>query len=350
MISVVYTKNDNTKHKKTLAFIREAMSGETGNIIYFCPKNKISHLKEMYTDEYPMLFVSYEDMTKKDIWLYINSVVDPKTIVILDMPARYYKVSSLKVRYLHKLCWSVSRKLIIDNVPYCEDIQYIYVPWSHLDRSILGYSHYYAFRENYDEKKADGTIVKAHDFENVSEKICKYVYQDYDSFSAHKHIVARAVSTKEERREYQELKKNLFSARKTISPIITGLADLANSHKTRTDLICDIINSESGKIAVVCNLFNYSKKIRKACGKKIICATYSKYDMSKADCVIYAESPIVQSYRYYDIESSLKEDTKVYNICGDQKVDEYLFNKLTSEINQINTFSETLKGVINASI
>lgn len=103
-------------------------------IVYICPKKLLKEIKGYFKGIY---FVSYEQLTQKNTWLGLNNRVDSDTVIIIENPSRYRNVSSAKVIYLQKLTRHIKYKLIIDNVPYIEDKQYLYIPYSYLNRSVL---------------------------------------------------------------------------------------------------------------------------------------------------------------------------------------------------------------------
>lgn len=285
-------------------------------------------------------------MLKTDEWLTINSLVSPQTALILDNPSRYPKITSTKVLALERLEKMVQVKAIVDIVPFTLDIQYIYTPYSYLGREILGYAHYYAFRENYHEQDELGNVRFSHDFDLLADKIAPATEVDYDRFLCQNRETIEHLSTPEELAQYQALRDECFAA-KEFSPrvVITKLADLAHAFDSRLQSMVNLLKTLKGKTVVYTNLKDYAKRAEKFAKDSGFQATGASYQVGAQgdfDNCIYLESPIVKSYFMLDAESRLKHDCRVFHILGDTRVDRYLYQALTDEITQIDNFTQEL--------
>jgi hypothetical protein len=314
--------------------------------IYIYPKNRKKEFKPPQVNGCSVRCFTYEDMLKTDEWLTINSLVSPQTALILDNPSRYPKITSTKVLALERLEKMVQVKAIVDIVPFTLDIQYLYTPYSYLGREILGYAHYYAFRENYHEQDEQGNIRFSHDFDLLASKIAPVTQIDYTQFLCENRKTIEHQSTLEELVQYQTARDECFTA-KEFSPrvVITHLADLAHAFDSRLQSMMNLLKTLKGETVVYANLKDYAKraeKIAKDSGLKITGTSYQIGAQGNFDNCIYLESPIVKSYFMLDAESRLKPDCQVFHILGDTKVDQYLYGNLMGEINQIDSFTQEL--------
>ncbi|MBW4514506.1 MAG: hypothetical protein KME11_04715 [Timaviella obliquedivisa GSE-PSE-MK23-08B] len=314
--------------------------------IYIYPKNRKKEFSPPVVPGCSINCFTYEDMLKTDEWLTINALVSKDTALILDNPSRYPKITSTKVLALERIEKMCQVKAIVDIVPFTLAIQYLYTPYSYLGREILGYAHYYAFRENYHEMDAAGTVRMSHDFDLLADKIAPVTEIDYDRFLCQNREAIEVKSTPQELENYQALKDECFAA-KDFSPrvVITKLADLAHAFDSRLRAMVDLVAKLQGKTVVLTNLKDYAKraeKIAKDAGLEITATSYQLGFQGNFDNCIYLESPIVKSYFMLDAESRLSMDCKVFHIVGDTKVDQYLYTNLLSEITQIDQFTQEL--------
>ena len=286
-------------------------------------------------------------MTKTRQWLEINALANKGTALILENCTRYPKITSTKVLALERLEKLVGPKAVIDIVPFTLDIEYLYTPYSYLGRDILGYAHYYAFRENYHEMDVQGQVRNALDFDLLAAKVEPYSEIDYSAFLCLNRQTISFESSQKEHDSYQAKRDELF-AKDDFSPrvAITELADLAHSFKSRKDALIQLLGTLTGKTLILANLSGYAKKAEKAAHKAgftdVVATSYQLGADGDFDNCIYLESPIVKSYFLLDAESKLSSDCNVFHLLGDTKVDQYLYGKLEDELSQINQFTKEL--------
>jgi hypothetical protein len=314
--------------------------------IYIYPKNRKKEFKSPQVSGCTIKCFTYEDMQKTDKWLTINSLIGPETALVLDNPSRYPKITSTKVLALERLEKMCQVKAIVDIVPFTLDIQYLYTPYSYLGREILGYAHYYAFRENYHELDVDGNVRFSHDFDLLAQKVAPVTEIDYDQFLCQHRETIEVESTPEESASYQALRDECFAA-KEFSPrvVITKLADHAHAFDSRLQAMVNLLQRLKGSTVVYTNLRDYAKraeKFAKDAGGNAVATSYQLGADGDFDNCIYLESPIVKSYFMLDAESRLKPECKVFHILGDTKVDRYLHSNLIDEITQIDKFTQEL--------
>ena len=300
--------------------------------------------------------VSYEDVTKRDVWLRINSLISDDTFLVLENPSRYPKITSEKVKFLRRLSMRFrGDRILTDIVPFTESVEYLYTPYSYLGREILGYPHWYAFRENYQEIDASGKVVNALDFDVLARKAATVTRIDYAHFLAQDRHVVPVTETDGELTRYADKRELLFAkaAENTegnYSPqkIITRLADLTHSFDSRMRALLDLAATLKGETVIFTNLLSYAKTAQralKAAGHDHCRATsYQIGDpgISTARNVVYMESPIVHAFYFLDVESAIRDDCSVYHMLGETGVDKHLHTLITHEITQIDGFTTAL--------
>lgn len=339
--AALFSKSEQTKQRFVESFLSDVKPAQ---VVYILPKNRLKSLRKPPGRVHVF---TYEDMTKTNPWLTINSLMGPETALILENCTRYPKITSTKVLSLEKLEKKTKLKAIVDIVPFTLDIQYLYTPYSYLGRDILGYAHYYAFRENYHEVAADGMVRMSHDHDVLSAKVSPVTTIDYPRFLCQDRTTVEAIATADEQSRYAALRESLFAA-DDFSPqvAITQLADLSHSFQSRLDAVLEILSQGTGKTLIVCNLSDYAKKAQRAAKKagfkQSIATSYQVGYTEPVDTCIYMEPPIVKSYFLLDQESRLPDHCKVFHVQGSNKVDELLHGRLMDELTQIDAFTKEL--------
>lgn len=293
-----------------------------------------------------VLTSTFEDISDTNTWLRINNLIGENTLVFLENPSRYPKITSEKVRSLRRLTMQVSHVAVVDIVPFTLAIEYIYTPMAFLGRDILGYAHYYAFRENYHEVDEQGVTCRAHDYKILAPKVATVSDIGYSGFLNPRRQTVLAQSSDSENLEYQEVRDRLFASDLAGSKVVTRLADCVHAFQSRTDTLLEVLGGLQGSSLVLTNLSSYAQRLNtifKSAGFTRAHAT--SYQMARAsgfDNIVYHEAPIVKSYLLLDVEAAAHEGVNIVHIRGDSKVDSYLYDLLHSEINQINAFTEVL--------
>lgn len=342
MRRAIFTKSDVSRKAFLEKFLKD--SGKP-LALYFHPKNR-SKLVRLEAPGCEVKYFAYEDMTKTDEWLSINALVGDSTALIIDNFSRYPRIASEKFKSLYRIEKRCPVKALADIVPFTLDIQYLYTPFSILGRDILGYSHYYAFRENYNEVDADGNMRFSHDFDLLSDKIAPFVEIDYPQFLCRDRQTVEAPIADSEMSQYQQVRDELFKA-KEFSPqrVVTKLADMVHAFESRQKTLIDLVARLKGKTVVLTNLASYAKQAQKACkdaGLEVTATSYQLGTIGDFDNCIYLESPIVKTYFLLDVESRMRDNCKVFHVLGNSKVDQHLHRTLIDELNQINDFTQEL--------
>jgi len=355
MIGALYSKSREEKD----AFIRDFLRRAKGSTaIYVYPKNREAERPRL-EHVYP---VTFEDISKRDEWLYINSIMNRDSVLIVENPSRYPKITSTKFARLKRLSMQIEHKAVVDIVPFTLDIQYLYTPLAYLDRAILGYAHYYAWRENYYEQDADGVVHSSHDFDIVADKMKDACQITYPAFLCQNRKTIEVESAEDERRAYAKKKEQLFAKYTTPQPIVTRLADFNHALDSRSDRLIELLMTLRGKTLVLVNLGIYARRLRKKLRdvgiKQARVTSYQQgiprqkkhqsdqlaFHMprdSYQNC-IYFESPIVKSYFLLDVESLLPPECNVFHFKSDMKVDQHLYGLLDHELQQIDGLTKEL--------
>ena len=287
------------------------------------------HPKKMNRAGAAKIVVSYEDVTKDSVWLELNSRINQNTRVALECPSRYPKITSTKVQFLQKLCMKIGNVTIFDSMPFTLGIEYLYTPFSYMGRDILGFPHWYAFREGYSELSESGDIVNSLSSVALSQKIKPYVRCDYQSFAPKDASVIQHGYSNQELKGYQQVKSDSFQKHTTPSPIITSLADYANATKSRLECIEKVVLPGD---AVFFNLASSATKAQKVLPKGAKAYSYAKPPSETPARVVIAEPSIANDYQQFDAEA-LSE--KVLYIKGSAPVDNYLWGRVDMVRQQI---------------
>lgn len=333
MRQILLSKNPQSKAE----YVQAARQEAKGAVIHIHPENtQPQPIERVYR-------TTYEALNKTEVWLHVNSLAGQETTVILENPTRYPKISSPKFKMLQRLSFRCGHLAITDIVPFTLDIQYLYGTYSYLGRGILGYSHYYAWRENYQEMTESGEMLAAHDHKLIASKVKSCTSIDYTEFLTVKRETVRFSSTDAERSEYEAKKAELFEAETNPQRIVTRLADHAHAKATRTNALLDLVSSLQGDCLLYCNLGSYATRLNAALKKaklhKAQATSYATADRGTNN-LIFVESPIVKSYLLLDAEA--RGADAVYHMLGDLKVDLHLYNTVQQEITQINDLTKEL--------
>lgn len=294
------------------------------------------HPKKLDRKGVAKINLSYEDVTKDSVWLELNSRITPDMRVAFECPSRYPKVTSLKVQFLQRLSYRLKNLDVYDVVPFTLGIEYLYTPFSYLGREVLGFPHWYAFREHY-EIMIDGVVMDSLSPEALGGKVAKVAKFGYSQFSAAKVEKYTAQTTQTERDEYRALKAEMFTKHSTPAPVVTALADFSHACQTRRELIAAIAMPGD---AVFCNLQSYATRLQKMLPKGAKAYSYAKPPQEQQERVVIAEPSIANDYQQFDAEAL--SESVVY-IKSDLPVDAYLHGKQDKVRNQIDNLVRCAK-------
>ncbi len=348
-----------SKDRTAKAYIANGIIRSKGaeQVIYYCPRKLRKEVQESLDDEVYLLH--YEDLRKTN--RPFNIAASGDTLLILENVARYKSITSYIYKRLERLSQMCSHKYLIDIIPFSTSIEYLYLPYAYLDRTILGHQHFYAFRENNYEKTPSGQVKKGHDFSLLTQKLAPYVGITYDTFFSNKIELMWANLTDAEHEGYQAKKEELFDEYTTPQPIITRLADYTNTRDSRLEELMQLLNSLTGRTFVYTNIKKHNKKLERRLdvdrgaeqqisllyNNDVTVRTYydANGDERAADQIILFEVPITKNYLFLDVIANLRPNCKVYIFRSDAKVDGYLYRKMKREYDALNKFTGMLKEV-----
>lgn len=305
--------------------------------IYLAPKERLVVLQKCV----PCKVTAVEDIDKTDTWLWLNEAVQRGTPIIYERVARYYKMTSDKARKLSRLADVSGNVSIVDIVPFCEDIKMLYMTWRYIDRAILGHAHFYAFAGGHAEMFGD-QIVGSLDSLLLAHKIRPHSITERSMPSTQRETVNLSF-TEAEHQTYLSKREALFASNRTPQPILTRLADTSHAFATRRTSV-NQLTRRFRRPAVICNMADFANEYRDSAAS----GTYSKppKNLHECDGVIFAEPPIVHSYRRFDIESELNDGATVIDVVGNTKVDAFLCGRTRDEVTSVISFMDKLRSAV----
>lgn len=339
MKRVMYSKSPETRAEFILSTFK---ASGLEKLAFLAPKKFIPDLSPRIPEA---SFFAFEDMTKSND---LFNRADDRTLLVFDRASRYKNITSNTFVRLSRLAARYEHKILVDIVPFTADVQFLYCPLAFIDRGILGYQHWYSFRENNLEVTEGGGQVRAHDYALLAQKLKPHVSIDYADFFGNQIHIIGCPLTREEKTEYQILRDRLFAENRTASPIITALADWTNILKSRYAKLEELLGALPGKNAIYTNLSGHNRRLKKRFSGVAIKSFYdTNGGEGKYDNVILFEVPIVKSYLFLDVIANVRPDCPVYIFRSDTTVDKYLFKKMNDEYTGINGFTKVLYRVVN---
>lgn len=343
MKPILYSKSAEARAR----FVRYHLGsfGDTiHRVVYLVPRKFLVDVRQRHVCDaacWEMHFLAYEDITKSNA---VFNLADDHSVLVFDRASRHKTINTDTFVRLSRVANQYQHKLLVDIVPFVSDVSYLYCPLALIDRGILGYQHWYSFRENNLELLDDGTQIRAFDYPLLARKLAPFAELDYDMFAPAWQTVDCPLS-KEDRREYQALRDALFAANTTASPIITHLADWTNIRPARYARLRALLSSLPGRTAVYTNLASHNHRLQKAIPGVTAKSFYdANGSEDQYDAIILFELPIVRSYLFLDVLANIRPDCRVIIFRSDTTVETLLYNRLEKEITSINEFSKVLSS------
>lgn len=281
-------------------------------------------------------FLCYEDITKRND---VFNLANDQTLLVLDRVARYKNITTDTFVRLSRAANRYQHKLLVDSVPFTGGVEYLYCPLALVDRGILGYQHWYSFRENNWEVTATGAQVRAHDMALLARKVRAHAALRYADFFSNPLETIACPLDAPERREYQAFRDHLFATRATAGPIVTMLADWTNIQASRYAALRDLLARQTGNVAVYTNLSGHNRRLKKLFPDLTVKSFYDANGTEdQYDVVILGELPITKSYLFLDVIAGLRPDCRVYCLRSDTTVDTLLYTRMATEYASITTF------------
>lgn len=316
-------------------------------ILYLVPKKFLTDVQSRIPGA---RCIAYEDVTKSND---IFNLADTQTLLVFDRPARYKNITTDTWVRLSRAAERYQHKILVDIVPFTAEVQYLYCPLALLSRTILGYQHWYSFRENNNEQLADGTIVRAHDYVYLARKLAPHCIIDYGDFLGNAIEVMDCPLTTQEKSDYQELRDRLFaeaqqSKKKSASSIITQLADWVNILPSRYAQLRDLLSQTTGRTMIYTNLAGHNRRLHKIFPSSEVRSFYdTNGEEDRYDTVILFELPIVKSYLFLDVIANVRPDCRIVVFKSDTTVDTLLYNHMATEYQSVNDFARQLSQEVH---
>jgi len=333
MKRVMYSKSPDAR----AAFVRRFFANcGAERIFYLTPKKFMEDVASRLPEA--SLF-PFEDVTKSND--LFNEAGDD-VLLVFDRASRYKNITSNTFVRLSRIAAKYRHKALVDIVPFTSGIEYLYSPLAFIDRDILGYQHWYSFRENNWELGQNGERVRAHDFEWLAKKLSYHVEIDYDSFLGSQLEIIDCPLTREEAAEYKMLRDKLFEENRSANPIITTLADWTNIRESRYAVLEEIL-CRPGRMIVYTNLLGHNKRLRKRFPGVEVRSFYDANGGEDVyDRVILFEAPIVKGYLFLDVIANVRSNCEILVFRSDTTVDRLLFKRLFDEYQALNDFCKVL--------
>ena len=322
--------------------IIEQKKTEFNHIVYLLPKKFYDELEDSLNG---VEVHFYEDISKSNDLI---NFAREESLLILDSPARYKNISTDKFRRLSKISKQYANKIIIDTVPFASEIEYLYVPLSYIDRNILGYQHYYSFRENNSEIY-QGKQYRSHDFELNAKKLSNVSYQEYQSFLDGIEIKTHdVILTPEEKDGYEKKKEECFKKFDRFNPIVTALSDYSNMRDSVYDKIEEVLSGINGEAVLYTNIKTHNKYLKHRFPNVNVRTFYDiNGDENNYKHIILCEVPIARAYLFTDVLSRLKRGTTVHIIKPNVPAIKLLYNRMNTEYTQLEEFTKILRKEID---
>lgn len=337
-LGAFYTKGDNIKKELLNQLIKHKKDRNLIDyVVYFCPKKFQNDVLNILEHDFQLFF--YEDVSKTNRPYDLSS---ERALLILDGASRYKNISTQTFKRLSRISSGYKHKFLIDQVPFTSDIQYLYLPYAYLDRSILGHQHFYAFREN-NQEYFNGQLVAGHDFHLLAHKIKYYCYLTYPAFFENHIETIEIELTADEKAGYNTLREELFERFDKFNPIVTRLADYSNTRESTYKELRKLLNKLTGKTILYTNIKSHNKRLKKEFPEFDVYTFYDANGIEKeADNIVLVEVPIVKSYLFLDILARIKPTCNIYFLKPNTSAINLLYKHMTHEFTQINDFTKVL--------
>lgn len=280
--------------------------------------------------------LALEDLADKQQFLDVHASIGPESVLVLDGASRVTNLQSDRFTALHRLRRVTRRRHAFDVVPFQVAIDRLYLPWSYLDRDMLGYSNGWAFQANYLEEDKDGRTRHAHDLDFLAEKLARRV--DLLDGAMPQPTVLTYGSTGTEREAYQARKVAQFEKYKNPRRIVTNLADQVNLERSRLELAADLVSAFTGRVVCYTNLraneAKLARHLRARLGREVECRSYMSHDGVEvpADMAVIVELPINQNRTwFFDVLADLPTHCRLVVLRGDSRVEAFVAGEVDPE-------------------
>lgn len=345
--SICYSPSAETRANFVCA-ARTRLGDAIDRVVYLAPRKFLDDARaRLPVPGTEVRFLAYEDVTKSNDLL--NAAHD-SALLVLDRPSRYKVITTETFVRLSRASALYQHKLLVDILPFTSDLSFLYCPLALLDRGILGYQHWYSFRENNLEMLPDGRQMRAHDVSHLARKLAPHAYLEGMDYLARGWQTISCPLEASERQEYQALRDDLFATHSSGGPIVTALADWTNIRPSRYARLREVLAEAGGQAVVYTNLAGHNRRLSKALPGVEVKSFYdTNGDEGRYDLVVLFELPIVKSYLFFDVLANVRPDCRVILFRGDTTVDTLLYSRLEHEWRQCDAFVQALQALVAES-
>jgi hypothetical protein len=175
-----------------------------------------------------LVIVPFEEYNKIEYASAVESLDLSKTVMIIkDL---HFMLKRLDERLsMMQIKHSCYKKIVIDEVLFMVDMWKIYFPYSFFDKTLLGYSHSYAFEAAVRNYENDKSLPDPYDPAVLAGKIKGSTFINYSRYFLFNLGVEEYKVNAEELAGYERLKNKLFESETSIKRIIAKLHEYSSS-------------------------------------------------------------------------------------------------------------------------
>lgn len=312
------------------------------HVVYLVPRKFLADAQARLSDMPEAYFLAYEDLTKSN---EVFNRANGATLLVLDRPSRYKNITTDTFVRLSRAAALYQHKILVDIVPFTAEVQYLYCPLALINRGILGYQHWYSFRENNLEMLADGTQVRAHTPALLAAKMAPHAAMDDTALLNVAWETIHCPLDMTERADYQALRDRLFATNTSASPIITTLADWTHIRPSRYAQLQALLATHSGAVVVYTNLASHNRRLAKILPGVQVKSFYdTNGDEEKYDLVVLFELPITKSYLFLDVLANVRPGCRIVVFRDETTVATLLYKRLSEECMGIHDLTQALRA------
>lgn len=318
------SKSDEAKIKFINKYIKRV---KPSNIFILCESDR----KHLFQDIDNSMIVGFKKLNETENWINFVNGVNEETLLIVDNIVKFIFFGDGKKKYLTQISQSIDRMIVMDSVPFFEEVSQMYYPFYFLGKDILGYNNYSAFKANHFEEAEDGSINKAHSFKTLKSKIQDYYIQDYKKFFTEKEDIWWEMS-ESEKADYEEEKERTTNDMDNPIAIFNQMSTKINLIKSKFERLSELTKGSDHWNIILNAGGRFPVMIKKHLENKNV-SFHSFHDKNtekykEMDNLIYLETPIVKAYKLFYIDALLKPSCKVYLFRINNNLETYFYNRV----------------------
>lgn len=313
--------------EKKLAFVKEQIkANDIGNVFVICEGNR----KALFAD-IGATVLPFKRLNETANWINFVNGINDKTLLVVDNIVKFIFFGDGKKKYLTHISQSINNIIVMDTVPFFEEVGHIFYPFYFLGKDILGYSNYQSFKANHYEETEDGREMEAHSFGVLQKKIEGYYVQDYKRFFNNRHEVWWEMD-ETEKADYEAEKERVTQKEDNPIKIFNSLSEKINLIPSKFKKL-DELTSDGKEYNVILNAGGrFPGMIRKHLSNpNVNFHSFHDNDLSKfadMDNIVFLETPIVKPYKLFYIDAVIDPNANIYMFRLDNKLESYFYNRV----------------------